>query len=197
MKDKKILLIAGPPATGKNYISEKIADALGHVVYFDKDDLVDLVNCSFNISGKEVNRDSEFYIKNIRPAEYSTIIRLAESALLFTDLALINAPFLGEVRDLEYMNSLKAQLNNNNIQLFVVWTYATTQVVHERMLKRNASRDKWKLENWDEYVKTVDYSPPFDLNKKVLNNKLFVIDTSTEETRNRDLNALIAAIKTK
>ncbi len=196
MNRKKILLVAGPPATGKNYISEKIATALGSVAYFDKDDLVDLVNCAFAISGQEVNRDSQFYIENIRPFEYSTIIRLAQSALNFVDVALINAPFLGELRDIDYVKSLKNTLEAEGIELFAAWTYATTDIVYERMLKRNASRDKWKLENWGEYLKTVDYSVPIEAKEKVLFENLFVIDTSTEETKQRDLKTLITTIKT-
>ena len=195
MSAKKIVLVAGPPATGKNYVSEKIAKALGSVAYFDKDDLVDLVNSAFKIAGKEVNRDSEFYIENIRPFEYTTIIKLAQSALNFTDIALINAPFLGELRNIEYIADLKNSLLANNIELFVAWTYTTTDIVYERMLKRNASRDKWKLENWQEYLKTVDYSVPTKAKEEVLFDNLFVIDTSTDETKERDINALITALR--
>ena len=33
------------------------------------------------------------------------------------------------------------------------------------MIDRNSVRDTWKLEHWDEYVKTIDYSIPEALKK--------------------------------
>ena len=40
-----------------------------------------------------------FYLKNLRSAEYATLFDLAFSALRFSDLVLVNAPFLKEIRD--------------------------------------------------------------------------------------------------
>ena len=52
--------------------------------------------------------DGAFYLQNLRSAEYATLFDLAFSALRFSDLVLVNAPFLKEVRDVEYMRGLKA-----------------------------------------------------------------------------------------
>ncbi len=72
---KKLILVASPPACGKTYVSELIAKTLGHIVYLDKDDLADLVRAGFSLSGNELDMDGDFYIKNLRPAEYSTILK--------------------------------------------------------------------------------------------------------------------------
>ena len=66
MQKKKLILVAAPPACGKNYVSERIAEECGHIVYLDKDDLCDLVSCAFDLCGKEHNMDSKFYSENIR-----------------------------------------------------------------------------------------------------------------------------------
>jgi len=36
---KKMILVAAPPACGKNYVSELISKEIGQISYFDKDDL--------------------------------------------------------------------------------------------------------------------------------------------------------------
>lgn len=163
MQKKKLILVAAPPACGKNFVSERIAQECGHIVYLDKDDLCDLVGCTFDLCGQERNMDSKFYSENIRSAEYSTILRLALSALRYENTVLINAPFGKEVRDVGYMAELKSTVNKVGAELVLVWVIAPMDVCYERMRKRNAIRDMWKLENWNEYVKGINYSTPIQL----------------------------------
>ena len=157
---KKLILVAAPPACGKTFVSEKIAEACKHIVYLDKDDLCDLVGCAFDLCGKERNMDSEFYSQNIRPFEYSTLMRLALSAMRFDDVVLVNAPFGKEVRDVEYMTDLKKQLRKMDAELALIWVSVPMDLCYERMKQRNASRDLRKLQNWDAYVKGINYSLP-------------------------------------
>ena len=49
---KKMILVAAPPACGKTYVSELIASTLGHIAYFDKDDLAPLLRAAFAVSGE-------------------------------------------------------------------------------------------------------------------------------------------------
>ncbi|MBQ8758213.1 MAG: AAA family ATPase, partial [Clostridia bacterium] len=163
---KKMVFVAAPPACGKTYVSELIAKSVGNVVYLDKDDLADLVRTSFEISGNEMDMDGDFYINNIRSAEYSTLLNIAFSALRFENLVLINAPFGKEVRNTEYMRMLKEKENENDAELFVVWITTSQELCYERMKKRNSTRDIHKLNNWEDYVKKINFSPPFELEKK-------------------------------
>ncbi len=160
---KKLILVAAPPACGKNYVSEKIADACKHIVYLDKDDLCDLVGCAFDLCGRERNMDSEFYSQHIRPFEYGTLMRLALSAMRFEDVVLVNAPFGKEVRDVEYMTDLKNKLRKLDAELALIWVSAPMELCYERMKQRNAPRDLWKLQNWDAYVKSINDSLPASL----------------------------------
>ena len=96
---KKMILVAAPPACGKTYVSELIAKSIDHIVYLDKDDLGDLIRAAFSVCGKKVNMDGDFYINNLRSAEYSTMMDIAFSALRFENIVLVNAPFGKEVRD--------------------------------------------------------------------------------------------------
>ncbi len=157
---KRLILVTSPPASGKTYISKKLAEKLKHVVYLDKDTLIPLSKQIFVAAGEEYNRSSPFFEKYIRDYEYIAIVDLALEALKYDDKALINAPFTQEIRDVDYMNSLKLKLKELNAKLTVIWIITEPEIVHQRMIERNSDRDIWKLENWDEYIKTVDFSIP-------------------------------------
>ena len=149
---KKLILVTSPPASGKTYIAKKLAEALRHVVYLDKDTLIKLSKQIFVVSGEEYNRSSNFFNKNIRDYEYETIVALALEALNYDDIVLINAPFTKEIRDLNYIKNLKSILKENNASLVVIWVETSIDVTQQRMIERNSDRDTWKLAHWNEYI---------------------------------------------
>ena len=192
---KKLILVASPPACGKTYVSERIAKELGHIVYLDKDDLADLLRRSFELCGEELNMDGEFYSKNLRPYEYSTIMHIAFSTLRFEDLVLLNAPLSREVRDLEYMRGLKARAEALGAELVLIWVTAPLSVCRERMAKRNSDRDTLKLQNWDAYVKNIDYSAPLSLKEENAVHHIIVFDTASEESFDRSFAETLETLK--
>ncbi len=157
---KRLILVTSPPASGKTYISKKLAENLKHIVYLDKDTLIPLSKQIFVVANQEYNRSSEFFEKYIRDFEYVTIVDLALEALRYDDKTLINAPFTREIRDVEYMKNLKAKLREFGAKLTVIWVITSPEIIHQRMIERNSDRDTWKLQNWDEYLKTVDFTIP-------------------------------------
>lgn len=157
---KRLILVTSPPASGKTYISMKLSENLKHIVYLDKDTLIPLSKQIFLVAGEEYNRSSEFFEKYIRDYEYITILDLAFEALKYDEKVLINAPFTREIRDVDYMNKLKAKLKDFGARLTVIWVITEPEIIHQRMIDRNSDRDTWKLENWEEYVKTIDFSIP-------------------------------------
>ena len=192
---KKLILVASPPACGKTFVSERIARETGHIVYLDKDDLADLLRRSFELCGEELNMDGEFYSKNLRPYEYSTIMHIAFSTLRFEDLVLLNAPLSREVRDLEYMRGLKARAEALGADLVLIWVTAPLSVCRERMAKRNSDRDTLKLQNWDAYVKNIDYSAPLSLKEENAVHHFIVFDTASEEAFDRSFAEALETLK--
>lgn len=191
---KKMILVASPPACGKTYVSEMIAKSIEHIVYLDKDELGDLICASFDVSGNEPDMDGEFYIKNLRAAEYSTILKIAFSALRFEDCVLVNAPFGKEVRDVEYMCMLKDKANKNGAELMLIWVTASVKVCYERMKTRNSDRDTLKLANWEDYVKKINYNPPYELGDKGAVNHLIIFDNDDDASFNKSLKKTIEII---
>ena len=192
---KKLILVAAPPACGKTYVSEIIARAAGHIVYLDKDDLSDLIRRSFELCEESLNMDGEFYSKNLRPYEYSTILHIAFSTLRFEELVLLNAPLSREVRDSEYMRSLKKRAASLDAELVLIWVTAPLDVCYERMKKRNSDRDTLKLENWDEYVKKIDYTAPAKLIDDEAVDRLIVFDTANEDAFSFSLEKTLEIIR--
>ena len=157
---KKMILVTSPPACGKTYISKQLAKNLKHVVYLDKDTLIVLSNRIFDVAGEERNRSSDFFESNIRNFEYEAIINIAMEALDYDDIVLINAPFTREIRSPEYMDQFRKWLAAKNARLEIIWVVTDPEICHQRMIRRNSSRDTWKLENWDQYISGVDFSIP-------------------------------------
>ena len=192
---KKMILVAAPPACGKTYVSELIASTLGRIAYFDKDDLAPLLRASFAVSGEKIDMDGEFYINSLRPAEYSTMINIAFSALRFENLVLINAPFGKEVRDADYMLKLKERANKTDSKLILIWVTASEDVCYNRMKKRNSERDVQKLDNWEDYIKNINFTPPFELKEKGAVDELIIFDNNDDEKVKKSLDEILKVLE--
>lgn len=195
--DKKLILVAAPPACGKNYVSELICRSLNNVAYFDKDDLSPLIRRSFELCRERVDMDGEFYLNNLRDAEYAALINLAFSSLRFSSCVIVNAPFLKEVYDLEYMRGLKQKANRLDAELVLVWVSASDNTRFLRMKSRSSDRDVYKLANWDEYVKKSNYGIPTDLTSHMSIDKLYVFDNDNENVAEGSLNNLLSLLGDK
>ena len=158
--NKKLILVAAPAACGKNHVSEMICRAIDGISYFDKDDLFPMVRNCFELCGEKIDFDGEFYLNNIREHEYKTLFELAFSALRFSELVLVNAPLLREVRDKEYMHKLKERAASEGAKLILVWINTPIDVCYNRMKERASYRDLEKLKNWNEYLEKTDFSAP-------------------------------------
>ena len=178
---KKLILVTSPPACGKTYVAKQIAKALNHVVYLDKDTLIVLSKQIFKVANQPYNRSSDFFEKNIRDYEYEAILNLALEALEYDDIVLINAPFTREVRNPEYIRSLRGALAKRHVQLCIIWVVTDPEVCHQRMIARNSDRDTWKLEHWDEYISKCDFSIPKGIGDPAKKKDLLLFYNSNEK----------------
>ena len=162
--EKKLIIVSAPPASGKTYVSMKLAENLEHVVYLDKDSLVPLSNVAYKVTGQQLDREGEFFKKNLRDVEYDVILEMACTALKYEDLVLINAPFTSEVRDPSWIDSLRKKLKEEyHARLAVVWVICDPSMVKQRMIDRNSPRDVYKIKNFDTWFASQDFSIPSGL----------------------------------
>ena len=160
---KRLILVSSPPACGKTFISRQLASNLPHVVYLDKDTLIPLSKQIFRVAKKPYDRSSDFFEEQVRDYEYEVILNLGFEALRYADTVLINAPFTREIRNPDYIAALRKKLGEHNAKLTIIWVVTTPEVCYNRMLHRNSDRDASKLNHWSEYVRTVDFSIPKDV----------------------------------
>lgn len=178
---KKLIIVTSPPACGKTYISKALAKRLKHCVYLDKDTLITLSKQIFQVAGEPYNRSSDFFEENIRDYEYECVVELALEALEYDDIVLINAPFTREIRDLDYMNNLKDELAKRGASLSVIWVQTDPKIVHERMIERDSDRDTWKLEHWEEYIASCNFSIPEELDGEENADDLLIFKNNNEK----------------
>lgn len=179
--NKKLILVTSPPACGKTYISKQLAKRLKHVVYLDKDTLITLSKQIFVVAGEPYNRSSDFFEENIRNYEYDCIVDLALEALEYDNIALVNAPFTREIRDVNYIRNLQEKLKEKSATLVVVWVETSPEIVRQRMITRNSDRDTWKLENWDEYIGSCNFDIPQNLDNPNVKDDLLVFKNNNDE----------------
>lgn len=179
--EKKLIIVTSPPACGKTFISKELSKRLKHVVYLDKDTLIPLSKQIFAVAGQPYDRSSNFFKENIRNYEYDCIVALALEALDYDDIVLINAPFTREIRDIDYINNLRAKLAEKNAKLVSIWVKTSPEIVHERMIKRNSDRDTWKLTHWDEYIAGCNFTIPEALDNPDVNGDFFVFNNDNDE----------------
>ena len=192
---KKLILVTSPPASGKTYVSKKLSQRLRHVVYLDKDTLAPLSKKVFDVVGEAYNRSSDFFYKYVRDAEYEAIISLALEALEYDDIVLINAPFTKEIRDAEYMNNLRESLKEHKARLIIIWVQTDVEVCRKRMIERASPRDKWKLENWDEYIMTQDFSIPEAIDDPSVADDLLIFHNSNDEQFEKSMREISSVLE--
>ncbi len=192
---KRLILVTSPPACGKTYISKKLAENLRHVVYLDKDTLIPLSKVIFQVAGEPYNRSSDFFYKYIRDVEYTTTLDLAYEALKYDDIVLINAPFTREVRDHDYIMALKKKLITMNTKLTIIWVETSPEVCKQRMIDRNSDRDTWKLQNWDEYIKTVNFNIPAALDDPDVLDDLLIFKNSSDAEYKESMRRIVDIIE--
>lgn len=179
--EKRLIFVTSPPACGKTRLSKKVASELRHVVYLDKDTLIPLSKQIFAVAGEEYNRSSPFFEKEIRDYEYDVIMDLAFEALKYEDLVMVNAPFTREIRDNEYIQGVREKLAELGAKLTVIWIVTDPEVCHQRMIKRNSDRDTWKLENWDQYLASLNFNIPENVRDPEDEASLILYHNSTDE----------------
>ena len=177
---KKLILVAAPPASGKTYVSERLAEALGHTVILDKDDLAPLICAGFAAAGETVDYDGAFYRRALRSAEYETLLHLTFSTLRFEERVMLCAPFGRELRDVKTVASWRERAHAMGAELVMIWVAVPRALRRERMERRASDRDTQKLERWEEYAASICDEPPTALAEAGAVDALLFFDNSDE-----------------
>ncbi|MBU3626824.1 ATP-binding protein [Polynucleobacter sp. JS-Safj-400b-B2] len=155
----RLILFAGHAGTGKSTLAKKalplIIEKTGEDFFFlDKD----TVYGAFSAHVMQLNtqnpndRDSPFYLENLRDWEYQGLIDTARENLLLGVNVILVGPFSKEIQSGRMLNSQALGMPpQTSIQ--IAWIDLAELEAKKRMAKRADPRDQWKLIHWDQYAK--------------------------------------------
>ena len=143
-----LVLVVGVAGAGKSTIGKQIAKKL-HYVYLDKDTMAEPFVEALNPSKQD--RESVYYLNKIRPLEYQVLLDVAEENLKLGQSVVLSAPFGKEVLDPNWLEREMVASRQLQVRLKVVWIKVDAATERLRLVRRQASRDRWKLDHWDQY----------------------------------------------
>lgn len=159
----KLVLIGGMPGSGKTYIGKELAKQAG--LFVDKDTISRfftekiLVDLGSNVD----DRESDIYLSSIRDLEYETMMKHAFENLELGHNVLCSAPFIKEFGDKKWLDDMSFEAELLDSEMLKIWIHVDLPTARERIIARGASRDNWKLSNWEQYVSGLpEYVPEGD-----------------------------------
>ena len=155
----RLILFAGHAGTGKSTLAKKalplIIEKTGEDFFFlDKDTVYGAFSAHvMDLTTQNPNdRDSPFYLENLRDWEYQGLIDIARENLLLGVNVILIGPFSKEIQSGKMFDALKLGIPpQSSIQ--IAWIDLEELEAKKRMEKRADPRDEWKLAHWEQYAK--------------------------------------------
>ena len=155
----RLILFAGHAGTGKSTLAKKalplIIEKTGEDFFFlDKD----TAYCAFSAHVMQLttqnpnDRDSPFYLENLRDWEYQGLIDIARENLLLGVNVILVGPFSREIQS-GRMFDAQALGVPPQTSIQIAWIDLEESEAKNRMEKRADPRDEWKLAHWEQYTK--------------------------------------------
>jgi predicted kinase len=156
-----LILIGGGAGAGKSGLSAQLVRAVSNSVLLDKDRLYSKwVDELLAASGHPADRDCSFYWERIRPLEYASLERMAFDHLRLGKAAVVDAPLRPELDNPNWVGRMHASCGEIGAKLISVWIEISPESARSRMERRAEPRDRWKLENWTEFIRRQPYTVP-------------------------------------
>lgn len=169
---QQFIIITGCAGSGKTTIGKNLARKLGYC-YIDKDTVTReytdfILKASGSYSG---DRESPLYRNKILPIEYRVTFKLCREILENGCSVVLTIPFISQIQDISKWEEIKQQAKINTENIKFIWIEHNIDTEHANIINRNAARDKYKLEHWEEYAESVeDLYPAPEYKAYVCNN---------------------------
>jgi predicted kinase/transcriptional regulator with XRE-family HTH domain len=157
-REKPVLVVvSGFPGSGKTEFGRFLSTITGWVL-LDKDTLTRSLTDSLLLAlGSETDdRHSTLYNEQVRPWEYICLLDTAFDNLTCGISTIIVAPFLAEITNEAWLKRLANRCSAKSVEMKMVWMACDVDTMHERLRKRGATRDRWKVSRWNEYLASID-----------------------------------------
>ena len=155
----RLILFAGHAGTGKSTLAKKalplIVEKTGEDFFFlDKDTVYGAYSARvMELTTNNPNdRDSPFYLQNLRDWEYAGLIAIAKENLQLGVNVILVGPFSSEIQSGRMFNPEELGVPSAS-SIRIAWIDLDEDEAKRRMEKRADPRDEYKLEHWDQYIK--------------------------------------------
>ncbi len=155
----RLILFAGHAGTGKSTLAKKalplIIEKTGEDFFFlDKDTAYGAFSAHvMELTTQNPNdRDSPFYLENLRDWEYQGLIDIARENLTLGVNVILVGPFSREIQS-GRMFDAQALGVPRQTTIQIAWIDLDEAEAKKRMEKRADPRDEWKLAHWEQYTK--------------------------------------------
>ncbi len=155
----RLILFAGHAGTGKSTLAKKalplIIEKTGEDFFFlDKDTAYGAFSAHvMELTTQNPNdRDSPFYLENLRDWEYQGLIDIARENLILGVNVILVGPFSREIQS-GRMFDAQALGVPRQTTIQIAWIDLDEAEAKKRMEKRADPRDEWKLAHWEQYTK--------------------------------------------
>jgi len=155
----RLILFAGHAGTGKSTLAKRalplIIEKTGEDFFFlDKDTVYGAYSAHvMKLTTQNPNdRDSPYYLENLRDWEYQGLIDIARENLLLGVNVILVGPFSKEIQSGRMFNAHELGVPPQTM-IQIAWIDLEETEARKRMEKRADPRDEWKLTHWDQYAK--------------------------------------------
>ncbi|MDL4773620.1 hypothetical protein [Actinomadura xylanilytica] len=114
------------------------------------------------LGGDQHDRHSDLYLNEVRPLECKCPMDTAFDNIDCGISTILTAPFITELNDPAWLNRLTNRCKAKGMGVAAIWVRCDIDSMREYIEFRDAPRDAWKLEHWDDYARGIDTatSPP-------------------------------------
>lgn len=151
-----IIIVAGYAGSGKTELAKIIAKKTQWAIV-DKDTVSrDFVEKLIESNNSYVgDRESDFYLNEVRPIEYQMLDDIITENMEHGSALIVTAPWIAAFETPKYWKILRSKAKIYCTKLTIIWVSSDIETMHERIIQRNAVRDTYKINHWDDYARNV------------------------------------------
>jgi len=184
---QKLVFFVGVAGTGKTTVARELSARIP-AAFLDRDTIGGrFVEAILELNGLDKrDRDSDYYKKHLRDLEYDTAKDVCIENLAAGQNVFMISPFTAELKNKQWIEEVvdAAGLTMAEVDVkVVVVTLLDMELQKNRIIGRQTERDQWKLDNWGDFEKRIEFVP--QINWNIPNSSILVFDNSGELTEEK------------